>query len=66
MTSYPEKIPKSASQQMKNFYFNLDSSKIVKSDLENQISNLDDRINKIVDHFTLDDIPIIRFILGQR
>jgi hypothetical protein len=65
MTSYPEKIPKSASEKMRNFYFNLDSSKIVKSDLESQISNLDDRINKIVDHFTLDDIPIIRFILGQ-
>lgn len=65
MTSYPEKIPNSASSQVKNFYFNLDSSKLVKNELETQITSLDDRINKIVDHFTLDDIPIIRFILGQ-
>lgn len=64
MSSYPEKIPDSVSE-MKNFYFNLDSSKIVKKELEIQVSNLNDRIDKIVDHFTLDDIPIIRFILGQ-
>lgn len=65
MTSYPEKIPSSASKQIRDFRFNIDSSKFVKSDLESQVSNLDERINKIVDHFTLDDIPIIRFILGQ-
>lgn len=65
MTSYPEKIPNSASKQIRDFHFNLDASKFVKSDLESQVLNLDERINKIVDHFTLDDIPIIRFILGQ-
>lgn len=65
MTSYPEKIPNSASRQIKDFRFNLDSSKFVKTELESQVSTLEERINKIVDHFTLDDIPILKFILGQ-
>lgn len=63
MTSYPEKIPQS-SDPIRQFYFNVESSKQVKKDLESQISNLDERINKIVDHFTLDDMPIIKLILN--
>lgn len=63
MNSYPEKIPTSISP-IKNFYFSLENSKQIKRDLENQIDTLDDRIDKIVDHFTLQDMPVIRFILN--
>lgn len=63
MTSYPEKIPTSISP-IKNFYFNLENSKQIKKDLESQIFALDERIEKIVEHFTLDDMPIIKFILN--
>jgi hypothetical protein len=63
MTSYPEKIPASISP-IKNFYFNLENSKNIKGELESQIHSLDERIEKIVEHFTLDDVPIIKFILN--
>lgn len=63
MNRYPEKIPNSLSP-IKSFYYNLESSKDVKKQLESKISSLDERIDKIVDHFTLNDMPIIRFILN--
>jgi hypothetical protein len=63
MSSYPEKIPNSLTP-VNSFYFNLESSREVKKQLESQISNLNDRIDKIVDHFTVQDIPIIRLILN--
>ena len=63
MTSYPEKIPTSITP-INSFAFNLENSKLIKKDLESQIQNLDDRIEKIVDHFTLDEVPIIKFILN--
>ena len=63
MDKYPEKIPSSINS-FNSFYFNLESSKSVKKELENQISLLTDRIDKIVDHFTLDDMPVIKFILN--
>lgn len=63
MNYYPEKIPNSLSP-IKSFYYNLDSSKEVKKQLESKISSLDERIEKIVDHFTLNDLPIIRLILN--
>jgi hypothetical protein len=63
MTSYPEKIPTSIAP-ISNFYFSLENSKQIKNELETQIHNLDDRIEKIVEHFTLDDVPIIKFILN--
>jgi hypothetical protein len=62
MTSYPEKIP-NALDPVKSFRFNLTASKDVKAQLESQLSNLNDRIDKISDSFTLDDVPIIRYIL---
>lgn len=49
---------------MNTFMFNLDSSRDVKKQLESQIAGLDERIEKIVDHFTVQDMPIIRFILN--
>lgn len=63
MTYYPENIPKSL-EPIKNFYFNLDSSKTVKKELQSQIETLSERIEKITDHFTLDDMPVIKFILN--
>jgi hypothetical protein len=63
MDIYPEKIPSSVNP-MNSFYFNLDASKQVKRDIENQLNLLNDRIEKIVDHFTLDDMPVIKFILN--
>lgn len=62
--SYPEKIPASSLGPVNSFYFSLEASKEIKTQLESQLSNLDARIDKIVDHFTLDDMPIIRFILN--
>lgn len=63
MDQYPERIPDSL-LPIKSFYYNLESSKDVKKQLESKISSLDERIDKIIEHFTLDDVPIIRFILN--
>lgn len=60
---YPEKIPNSLTP-LNTFKFNLESSRDVKKQLESQIASLDERIEKIVDHFTIQDMPIIRFILN--
>jgi hypothetical protein len=63
MTSYPEKVPQSA--PIKNFYFSLDAAADSKTEIKNQISILEERIEKIIQHFTVDDMPIIRFILNM-
>lgn len=63
MTSYPEKVPQSA--PIKNFYFSLDAAADSKTEIKNQISMLEERIEKIIQHFTVDDMPIIRFILNM-
>lgn len=63
MTNYPEKIPTSLSP-IKSFHYNLDASREVKKQLESKVSSLEERIDKIVEHFTLNDMPIIRFILN--
>ena len=57
MTSYPEKIPTSADVPIRNFYFRLDAAKGVKKQLQSELSHIDERIDKIVDHFTLSDMP---------
>jgi hypothetical protein len=64
MTSYPEKIPISANAPIDNFYFRLDAAKGIKKQLQSDLAHIDERIDKIVDHFTLSDMPIIRFILN--
>lgn len=63
MTSYPEKVPQSA--PIKNFYFSLDAASDSKTEIKNQISTLEERIEKIIQHFTVDDMPVIRFILNM-
>lgn len=62
MTSYPEKIPKT-SKPFDKFYFSFENSRSAKSELEKQVESLDDRIDKIVEHFTVQDIPIIKSLL---
>lgn len=63
MEIYPEKIPSSVNP-LSSFYFNIEASKNVKKEIETQLNLLNDRIEKIVDHFTLDDMPVIKFILN--
>lgn len=60
--SYPEKIPQ-AENKINQFLFSLDSSNSVKSDLEFQLNSLNERIQKIVNSVTLNDMPILGFIL---
>ncbi len=62
MNSYPEKLPQNA--PIKNFYFSLDAAADSKNEIKNQISNLDERIEKIIQHFAIDDMPVIRLILN--
>jgi hypothetical protein len=46
-----------------NFSFAMASK--VKENLQEQLSTVESRIEKIVDHFTLNDAPILRFILNM-
>jgi len=63
VSSYPEKIPSSLNP-IKNFHYNLDSSKEVKQQLESHISKLNDRIDKIIDNITIEDVPVLKFIIN--
>lgn len=60
--SYPEKIPETK-QKINQFLFSLEASNSVKSDLESQLSTLNERIQKIVHSVTLNDMPVLGFIL---
>jgi hypothetical protein len=62
LNNYPEKIPETK-PKLDQFLFNLEASNSVKSELESQLSSLNDRIQKIVNSVTLNDIPILGFIL---
>jgi len=59
---YPEKIPDNK-QNFKNFLFTLEASASVKDDLQSQLDSLNDRIQKIVNSVTLNDMPVLSFIL---
>jgi hypothetical protein len=59
---YPEKIPENK-QKLTNFLFSLEASASVKSDLESQLNSLNERIQKIVNSVTLNDMPILSFVL---
>lgn len=50
---------------IKSFQFNLDSSMSVKTEIISQMESLSERIEKIIDHFTIDDMPVIKFILNM-
>jgi len=59
---YPEKIPENK-QNLTNFLFSLEASSSVKSDLQSQLGSLNERIQKIVNSVTLNDMPILSFVL---
>lgn len=63
MSSYPDNIPDSS--PIRKFQFNLDSAGSAKSDMSDQIQNLEERMDKIIQHFAIDDMPVIRFILNM-
>lgn len=63
MSSYPERIPQSA--PIRNFQFNLDLAADAKAEIKSHISNLEERIEKIIQAFAIDDMPIIRFIINM-
>lgn len=62
MLEYPEKIPEGISS-IDKFPFSIKAGKSVKSDLENQLHQIESRIEKIIDHFIFQDIPIVMYIL---
>ena len=62
MSSYPEKIPEGITS-IQTFPFSFSAGKDAKQDLESQLEKINTRIEKIVDHFVFNDIPIIHFIL---
>lgn len=62
MSSYPEKIPEGINS-IETFPFSFSAGKDAKRDLESQLDQINNRIDKIVDHFVFNDIPIIHFIL---
>jgi predicted O-linked N-acetylglucosamine transferase (SPINDLY family) len=63
MSSYPENINESS--PIRKFHFNLDSALSAKKDISDQITNLEERMEKIINHFAIDDMPVIRFILNM-
>jgi len=62
MLEYPEKIPQGISS-IDKFPFSVKAGKSVKRDLETQLNQIDSRIDKIIDHFIFQDIPIIMYVL---
>jgi hypothetical protein len=50
---------------IKTFNFNLDASLETKKEIKSQLSNVNDRIEKIVDHFQIDDFPVVQVILNM-
>lgn len=62
MLEYPEQIPEGIAS-IDKFPFSIKAGKSVKNDLQNQLNQIDNRIDKIVDHFIYQDIPIIMYVL---
>jgi len=49
--------------KIENFRFSFEMAAKAKEDIEGQLDIVQSRISKIVDHFTIGDTPILRFIL---
>ena len=64
MTDNIENKPK-GSFSMKTFNFNLDSSLETKKEIKDQLSVVNDRMEKIITHFQIDDFPIVQVILNM-
>lgn len=63
MSQNDDKGPKSLFP-MKTFSFNIDSSMETKKEIKGQLSAVNDRIDKIIDHFQIDNMPIVQAILN--
>lgn len=61
MSEYPENT--SESQTYDKFPFSAKASLEVQSELQSQLQNLNDRIEKIVSNVLVGDMPLIRFVL---
>jgi hypothetical protein len=61
MSQYPEKIPNS--KPMDRFTFSLAAANSVKSQLQNELDSIENRIDRIVNQVLLDGVPIIRLVL---
>ena len=61
MSEHPENI--SETQTYDKFPFSVNASLEVKSELQSQLQNLNDRIEKIVSNVLVGDMPLIRFVL---
>lgn len=59
---HPERIPENKGT-VDQFLFNLKSSSSVRTELESQLSTLNERIQKIINTVTLNDMPILGFVL---
>jgi len=53
------------SDKIDKFSFSFEMASKAKSSIEEQLSSVDSRINKIVDHFTINDAPVLRLILNM-
>lgn len=53
-----------ANDPIKSFKFSFDMVKNTKGNLQSEVQTLKDRIDKITDHFTVNDVPILRLILN--
>jgi hypothetical protein len=62
MSSYPEKIPDGIGS-INAVPFSFTAGKDVKRELEFQVDQINSRIEKIVEHFVYNDIPIVHYIL---
>lgn len=61
MSEYPEIIPNPVSYD--KFPFSAKASLSVQSELRSQLQTLNDRIEKIASSVTLDDMPLVKFVL---
>lgn len=62
MALYPEKIPEGLSS-VETFPFSIKAGKNAAKQIESQLSSINDRIDKIVDHFVYGDVPILMYVL---
>lgn len=62
MSNYPEKIPESFSDY-ENFQFSLKASSGLRDELKSQLDIITERIDKIVNTITVNDMPLIKFVL---
>lgn len=53
------------SEEIKNFNFSFAMAAKSREGLQEQLDGLSERIEKIIDHFTINDMPVLKFILNM-